>query len=203
LATNAVSIVLLLGSYDKQTKNILERLKEEIAKVFGGKVFAFLLDNLEIYITNQFEILAEIEKNHRITLYFFENSSLQNVQDLPLKISENPDQKIYNYLNGTYGITKFEKKPIANKYDLLTLFAAEIFLIRHKAETRGGEYVELMHVLFSDKSEKLWFFKNTSIVISSMLEEYLDMFRVKIREYQNLTELKNCVTRIVRYSVER
>lgn len=203
MASNAISIVLLLGSYDQQTKNILEKLKEEIAKVFNGKVFGFLLDNLEIYITNHFEILAEIEKNYRITLYFFENSSLQNVQDLPLKIGENPDQKIYNYLNDNYAITKFEKKTIANKYDLLTFFAVEIFLIRHKAETRGGEYVELMHILFADKSKKLWFFKNTSIVISAMLEEYLDMFRVKIREYQNFEDLKICVTRIVRYSTER
>ena len=78
----AFSIVLLLGSYDETTKNALNDIKEEIAKTFEGKVFAFLLDNLEIYITDQFQVLAEIENAQQITLYFFENSSLTDVKTL-------------------------------------------------------------------------------------------------------------------------
>jgi hypothetical protein len=80
--------------------------------------------------------------------------------------------------------------------------AVEIFLIRHKEETRGGEYVELMHSLFAKQSEKVWFFKNDSVAISSMLKEYLDMFRVKMRTYDSILDLKTSILRIVGYSME-
>jgi hypothetical protein len=90
LSEHAVSIVLLLGSYDKTTKTILDNVKEEIAEIFAGKTFAFLLENLEIYATDRFEVLAEIEDNQLITLYLFEGSSLHDVVDLPLKAGENP-----------------------------------------------------------------------------------------------------------------
>lgn len=176
------------------------KIKEEIAKKFDGKIFAFLLDTLEIYITNKFEVLAEINPGKQITLYFFENSSLRDVEDILLNVGENADTKILDYLNKHYNISKFEKKPLANKYDILLSWAKCVFVIRDKEETRGGEYVELMHILFADKYESLWFMKNREIQISSMLEEYLDLFGVKIREYSTIDEMITSVLRILGYS---
>lgn len=52
-----------------------------------------------------------------------------------------------------------------------------IFLIRDREETRGGEYVELMHALFREHSNKVWFFKREGIQLSAMLMEYLDKLK--------------------------
>lgn len=71
MLNRVVSIVLLLGSYDRATKDILDKIKEEIAKIFDGKTFAFLLENLELYTSDRFEVLAEIEDGLQITLYLF------------------------------------------------------------------------------------------------------------------------------------
>jgi hypothetical protein len=202
LAQRAVSLILLLGSYDNETKALLNNIKEEIAKIFDGKTFAFLLENLELYLTDRFEVLAEIEDNQQITVYLFEGESLLNVLDLPLKIEENPDDIIFNYLKHNFDITTIDKRSVTAKYDLLMSLALEIFVVRHKEETRGGEYVELMHALFNDQSEKLWLFRNNSITVSDMLMEYLDMFRVKLRTYIDFTDLKTSILRIIRYSIE-
>lgn len=202
MSQRAVSIVLLLGSYDNVTKALLNNIKEEIAKIFAGKTFAFLLENLEIYMTDRFEVLAEIEDNQLITLYLFEGSSLHDVLDLPLKTGENPDDIVSSYLKHNFDISRINKRSVTAKYGLLMSLAVEIFLVRHKEETHGGEYVELMHALFTGQSEKVWLFRNNSITVSSMLMEYLDMFRVKIRTYDSSFDLKTSILRIVSYSVE-
>jgi hypothetical protein len=202
LPDRAVSIVLLLGSYDDTTKALLDNLKEEIAKVFSGKVFAFLLQNLELYMTKRFEVLAEIESGHQITVYLFEGPNLYDVQDLNLEEGENPDVVINNYLSKRYNTPIINKRTLSTKYDLLMSLALEIFLVRDLELTRGGEYIELMHALFAGQSGKVWFFRNNLIVVSSMLMEYLDMFRVNMRIYRNYDELETGITRIISHSIE-
>ncbi|TSA57899.1 hypothetical protein D4R42_00720 [bacterium] len=159
MPNRAVSIVLLLGSYDRATKDILDKIKEEIAKIFAGKTFAFLLENLEVYTSDRFEVLVEIEDGLQITIYLFEGKSLRDVLDLPLKAGEKPDDIVYSYLKQKFNVSAINKQSVEAKFDTLMGLAVEIFLIRHKEETRGGEYVELMHALFRGLSEKIWFFK--------------------------------------------
>ena len=44
------AIILLLGSYDPHTKEIMYRLKEKIAEVFSGtNTYAYLLDEISIF----------------------------------------------------------------------------------------------------------------------------------------------------------
>jgi hypothetical protein len=201
LSKSAVSIVLLLGSYDKSTKSVLDNIKEEIARIFSGKIFAFVLSTLEIYFTKRFEILAEIEQNKQITLFLFEGANLYDVEDLPLEPDKEPSEVAYAFLKNKFGIYKIKKQPTIAKYNFLMNLAKEIFLIREEELTRGGEYVELMHALFSDEANKIWFFSKKSLTISSMLMEYLDMFRVKMRSYTGLPDLKKGIVRIVDYLI--
>ena len=45
-------VVILLGSYDPETKSLLYRLKEEVTKTYAGseyRVYAFLLEKLDVY----------------------------------------------------------------------------------------------------------------------------------------------------------
>jgi hypothetical protein len=80
--------------------------------------------------------------------------------------------------------------------------AKAIFLVRQKEETRCGEYLELMHALFRGHSEKIWFFKRNGIELSSMLMEYLDKFKVKMRTYKKEQDLTTTIVRILKYETQ-
>ncbi len=60
--TDLATIILLLGSYDKETKKILDVIKEQIAKIstyYGENIFTLLLENVEIYKTDNDWICVE------------------------------------------------------------------------------------------------------------------------------------------------
>lgn len=196
-------IVLLLGSYDTETKHVLETIKEEIAKRFQGRVLIALLDNLDIYVANDLHVLTEIFGKNRISIIVYEEkeSNLSEIYDID--IMDNPDETVLNFLREKYGIDTLEKYPIFKKFDTLMQLAIEIFLVRHREETRGGEYAELMHAIFQRHSDKIWFFKKESIRLSDMLMEYLDRFRVKLRPYADSSELLNEISRILEYALHQ
>jgi len=193
-----IAIILLLGSYDPKTKACLENVKEEIVKSFSGEnVYAFLLDNTETYYSDIVQVLVELLNERKATFFIFQSGKLVDVQDVDLK--NGMDETVYNYLKEKYGVEKINKQPIFEKFTVLMRLAEAIFLIRHKEETRGGEYLELMHALFNGYSEKVWFFKKNGLKPSSMLMEYLDKFKVNMRTYSNEEELRSAVVRILKY----
>ena len=52
--TDLATIILLLGSYDRETKSTLNKIREEIAKLsvhYDETIFTLLLENVEIYET--------------------------------------------------------------------------------------------------------------------------------------------------------
>lgn len=68
-----ITVVLLLGSYDPQTKAYLETIKEGITRSFSGEgLCTFVLDNLEIYSADSFQILEEQTSDKKVTLFIFE-----------------------------------------------------------------------------------------------------------------------------------
>ena len=196
-------IVLLLGSYDSETKHVLESIKEEIAKRFQEKILVSLLENLDIYVADDIHVLTETFGKNKISIMVYEEkgSILSEIYDTDL--TDNPDEVVYSFLKEKYGIETLEKHPIFSKFDMLMQLAIEIFLIRHKEETRGGEYLELMHAIFQRHSDKVWFFKKEGIHLSDMLMEYLDSFRVKLRPYADLSELINEVSRVLEYTLHQ
>jgi len=196
-----IVIILLLGSYDSSTKPILENLKEEIVKNFSGEnVYAILLDRLEEYRADGLEILTEQLNENKVTLFIFEHNQLIDIYDL--KIEDEVETSIYNFLKQKYQIEKISKLPIFEKFDTLMQVTKAILLIRHKEETRGGEYLELMHALFRGYAEKIWFFKRNGIDLSAMLMEYLDKFKVKMRTYKKEQDLTTAIMRILKYELQ-
>lgn len=196
-----IVIILLLGSYDFNTKIILENLKEEIVKNFSGEnVYAILLDAVEEYRADNLEILTEQLNENKITLFIFEHTQLIDVYDV--KIEKEVETSVYNFLKQKYQIKKISKLPIFEKFDTLMQVTKTILLIRHKEETRGGEYLELMHALFRGHAEKIWLFKRNGIDLSAMLMEYLDKFKVKMRTYKKEQDLTTAIIRILKYELE-
>lgn len=192
-----IPIILLLGSYDSETKSILEDIKEEIAKVFIGNVFAVVLEHLDIYIFEKTAVLTETFDKDKITLFIFREGSLSEMYDVDLE--NEPHETVYHFLKERYKVDKIQKLPIFTKLDLLMQFAKTIFLIRHKEETRGGEYIELMHALLKGHFSKVWFFKKEGIHLSAMLMEYLDKSKITMRPYHDLSSLKTGILRILEY----
>lgn len=195
--------ILLLGSFDPQTKNILENLKKEIAKAFSGEnTYALMLDTVEIYISGDIEVLTELFGEDRITLFTFQNNQLIDMNDMELE-KEGADTTVYNYLKERYDIAELSRLPIFNRLDVLMRNAKVIFLLRNKEETRGGEYLELMHALFRGHAEKIWFLKKDDIELSSMLMEYLDKYQVKMRTYHGRSDLETAVIRTLKYQLQK
>ena len=197
-----LSHILLLGSFDPQTKLLLENVKEEVVKSLSGEnVFALMLDTLEIYTADDMEILTELSGEKTITLFIFQNSQLIDMNDMKLK-EGGVDKTVYDYLKEKYPIKKVDKLPIFNKLDVLMRDATAIFLLRHKEETRGGEYLELMHALFRGHAGKIWFLKKNEIELSAMLMKYLDKYEVKMRTYHGERDLENTVMRTLKYQLQ-
>jgi len=164
-------------------------------------VYTFLLDNVEIYYSEIVQVLAELSNEDKATFFIFQDSQLIDVYDVNLK--NGLDETVYNFLKEKYGVQRVNKQPIFEKFNLLMRLAKAIFLIRHKEETRGGEYLELMHALFSGHSEKVWFFKKNGLQLSTMLMEYLDKFRVNMRTYTDEQSLTSATVRILKYEFLR
>ena len=197
-----LATILLLGSFDPQTKPLLENVKEEIVKSFSGEnLFALMLDKLEIYTADDTEILTELSGEKTLTLFIFQNSQLIDMVDIKLK-DASVDTTVYDYLKENYPIKKIDKLPIFSKLDALMRNATAIFLLRHREETRGGEYLELMHALFRGHAGKIWFLKKNEIALSAMLMEYLDKYQVKMRTYREEKDLKDNILRILKYQIQ-
>ena len=121
--------------------------------------------------------------------------------DIKLK-DASVDTTVYDYLKENYPIKKIDKLPIFSKLDALMRNATAIFLLRHREETRGGEYLELMHALFRGHAGKIWFLKKNEIALSAMLMEYLDKYQVKMRTYREEKDLKDNILRILKYQIQ-
>ena len=160
-----------------------------------------MLDTLEIYTADDMEILTEQSGEKALTLFIFQNSQLIDMVDINLK-EASADKTLYDYLKENYPTKKIDKLPIFNKLDVLMRDATVIFLLRHKEETRGGEYLELMHALFRGQADKIWFVKQNEIALSAMLMEYLDKYQVKMRTYREEKDLRDNIYRILKYQLQ-
>lgn len=178
-------------------------MKEEIVKSYSGEnLYAFLLDTVETYDTDKFTILVE-RLNKKVTIFVFHqfDSRLIDVEDV--KIEKDLDETVYTFLKNKYDIKKTKKTPIFKKFDIMMRISQNIIVLRDKEETRGGEYLELLHAIFQNYSDKIWFFRRDGIQLSAMLMEYLDNFRIKIRSYNSEKNLLSSVMRVLGYEISK
>ncbi|MBA3751149.1 MAG: hypothetical protein H0X03_09735 [Nitrosopumilus sp.] len=201
-------VILLLGSYDKETKKILYSLKEELSTNFlylESNLFIFLLDNTEIYsatvIDKQNErktlylIVERYADNKRLTIFIMDGDNVISIDDI--SIVSNVDKTLKQFLDNKYLESFFSKASILETLKILGRFSALTFLIRNQELTRGGEYVELVYLLIgSINSANLYFIKKEGFNLSTMASEILEYFNVNFRSYTNEDELHRTVIRI-------
>jgi len=197
-----MAFVLLLGSYDSQTKKYLDDIKGTIEMNFSGEYLSsFMLEDVELYFSEQLQVIAELTHNGKATLFIFRHpQELEDVFDVDLK--GDLGDTVYDFLKKKYGVTlKRDKESVLQKFDFMMLAAKTLLLIRDREETRGGEYVELMHAIFKGYADKVWFLRRDGVRLSSMLMEYLDKSKVNMRPYIDYSDLKGEIVRLLRCSV--
>lgn len=197
--------ILLLASYDPETKSVIGFLKENLLDRFLGEkinLHIFVLDNIEIYDTypDNYVFLKERYSDKNSSLYIFKNRKL-------LDMVEMADKNLESVINEIEAVPKdinIIKLPVNDKLVFLASIVSKIFVLRHKEETRGGEYIEL--ALLSQDEEltrRMIFFKRENIEISTMVYEILDDKNINMRTYRECEELAETIERIIRYDISK
>ncbi len=196
---NRTVIVPILGSYDPETKNILYRVKEEIAKLStileDIDLLPLLLEEAEIYLGEQkgqaCTIMVEKYSENKYTLIFIEKPSvIKDVVDIEAHSLEELEEK----LEHDYSISFLTRVPIYEKLRLLAKDSITI-VIRHKEETRCGEIVEVLLLLAKPhlRPKIVYFMYNDKIKLSYMVSQLLRAVGIAFFKYKDLEELLGIV----------
>jgi len=199
--TDLAAIILLLGSYDVETKKVLENIKEEIAKMsiyYGENIFTLLLEDVEIYKTDEDWICVE-KFDGKVTFIIFERDSIKVKDVVDFKAKNEKDiVKILKEL----GYKSFVKIPILEKLKVLATVSSLVFVIRHRELTRCGEYIELVFLLSRNLDPRIvYMLVNREVEISAMLKELIDYIEINFRVYESEGDLLETVRRILYYKI--
>ncbi len=201
-STDGVKIILLLASYDPETKSILYRIRDEIAKYstyFRDYIITLLLENVELFMADDRHVILVERFNDMATAMIFEEYSLIDVVDFKVNAEADVEAKLRS-LNYQV-LTKFS---ILDKLELLAQSSFLTFVIRHKELTRGGEYIELSFLLGRGLSpDKVYLFINQEIEISTMLKELIEATRIRLRTYNDESDLVETIRRVIYYEIKR
>jgi len=195
------NIILLLGSYDPDTKNILNVLKERIAEEFGGLgVYVFLLDDIIIYSSSEYFAVAE-KIDDKVSIYVYDKLDGYPFKAFEINISGDLSAVVKKLIEDELNV-KVSEIPIMDKLWQVAQVSKAIIVVRDKEETRGGEIAELTFLILRNYGDKCILFKREGIKLSGMLMEFLDMYKVNIRSYSSQNELIESVIRYLRYRFE-
>ncbi len=193
------TIILLLGSYDKETKDILNRIREEIAKIsvyHGETIFTLLLENVEIYETDTGWVCVETINDKKMFI-LFKGDSIE-VKDVVEVDDEKDDFEILKQL----GYKSFVRIPVLEKLRILATISSLVLIVRHRELTRGGEYIELVFLLGRGLNPRIvYLFVKSDVKISTMLKELIDFTEINFRIYESDDELIESIRRILYYKV--
>jgi len=201
-------IILLLGSYDKQTKPVLVGVKDNLEQAFVShpeQVSALLLDETELYRfdLDGRELTIFIEKYEGgLTLSVLDAQQTIDTEDFSGKNDEKIDEIIIQYLADHYQTKSYVKFTLLEKLRELSQFSSLVFLIRDQELTRGGEYIELGFLLSLPTARlepsKVQFFKREGMDLSEMAWEILDLYKINKHPYKDQEFLLRETVRITR-----
>jgi len=207
-------VVLLLGSYDPDTEKVLSKLKEDIPAHMMTEeenVLIFLLRDIEIYLVDYSDengkdariILISDKYRDKITIIALNEREIIDSTEFSSS-GTHQDQIIEEYAK-RYPNPRISKLPILEKLRQLAASASLTMLVRHKEETRGGEYIELAFLLGTGtlNPSRVYFLKKEGFDMSEMGWELLDFYGVNFRSYKDENYLCNEMVRLIRYSIRK
>jgi len=194
---------LLLGSYDPETLDIMKRLQEHIAKTFGSEgVYSLILENLEVFLTDKVDIIAEKWNEDKVTLMVFGRKQVELIDVIDIDIRGDFTVTIENLLHENFQVEFIYKIPILEKLESLGKWCWLIFILRHRELTRGGELIELTY-LAPTCNGKIFFLKKEGVPISTMVKEIFEAYDVNLRTYNDEKELLEEAERIILHRKRR
>ncbi len=194
-------IVLLLGSYDPDTKDLMNAVKLKVAEKFGGEnTYIVLLDELDIFIADQGFALAEhLRENEAEVLVFTHAGNPVEQFTVQFKDVNVLKEKVCSKILQLLEARKCKMCEVLEKLKVAMDIASAIIVIRDREETHGGEIAELMYGVLAGFKDKICLFKKEGIYVSNMLMEFLDYFNVNIRTYRFRKDLPKEVLRYISY----
>jgi len=201
VTTSLPLLILILGSYDPNTKQVLYAVKDEIAKLstFYDELtlIPVLLADIEIYdLKSDVYRLALVErfKDKHTVMLFNHKNELTNVEDVNTPKLEDVELHMKEHLN----ITGLRKLDVFEKFRFLAYRSWHVIIIRHEELTRCGEYIELAYlILHRLPILKITLLIREGIPISTMLKELIRMTRLYHERYKDLNDLLYIVRSII------
>ena len=184
-----IRYLLLLGSYDPKTRNLMNYLKDELLKrLVSQKILVWILDELEVYRFNGRLAIAEFWDENKASIYIERDGDIAEVYEITLKHTPY-DEAVYHFLRKELKAESFERFPIFEKLKTLFSFSLVNVVIRDREETRGGELIELAYALMEGYADKTWFFAKRCIEISTMVESIIIKAGSHMMAYRDETDL--------------
>ncbi len=197
------TLILLLGSYDPETKSVLYEIREHIARSFHEHVYGMLLERLEMYdcVRDGQPRVLMVEGGEEPAAYLFTPTG-QLLDAVPLE-SAGPEGA--GEAARKLGLELRFRLPVLEELGALAHFPNLLtFVVRHRELTRCGEYIELVFLLDQGvEPRRVVFLWNVSVPISTMLRELLDRYNFNLRTYEDERELLEEAHRLVYYQALR
>jgi hypothetical protein len=208
--------VLILGSYDNETKQLLYSLRDCLTSKFVKEGHYFIImEKMTLFRTeNGKHVLTEEDTNYNVTLYIFHSIKKMGEVEAEMidtiKLEGGLEETVSKYLTDLDELPtriQMEKAPITGETGLFN-FLVEICsfynIIRLKEESRGGEYLELCQILRM-KERKLvrqerdvYYFNKTGNVHSSMLNLILNSNELVLRDFDENGDLCQQIEELVK-----
>ena len=204
--------ILLLGSYDDSTKQILYDLRKLLNENFQRYACTtILLENLDVHVARavgMHDFSMFIEKHEqRITV------TIMKSKTTPIEILTFSDEVDFetNIGNSSTNIDfkQFRKVTELEKISILSDWADLIYTTKDLELTRGGELVELTYLLHN----RIWksnvdplkheFFYKKDVKISTMVKEIISNNKIAPQEYASYQELEEKIIQTTDAQISR
>jgi hypothetical protein len=204
--------ILLLGSYDDQTINILHQLRLNLNETFQRySCTTLLLENMDVYISldpqiGDYSLFFENVGTGGVVTIIREKTkpveilSYKNEEDFKTNIGK--DAGLIDFKN-------FRKVSELEKVLILNDWADVVYLIKELESTRGGELIELTYLLYNLQNRtnvdplKYEFFYKKNIEISTMMKEIVSNNKIIPQEYELTDQLNDKVIEITKKHISR
>lgn len=210
--------VLILGSYDSETKQLLYSLRDYLTSRFVelGHYFIIMETMTLFRVEDGREVLTEEDGANNVTLYIFPSRTQAGEVEAEMidtvKLDGGLEETVSKYITELDRLPPqtrihVEKAPITGLtglFNFLVEICAFYNVIRLKEETRGGEYLELCQILRMKDSRMVRqesdvnYFNKVGNVHSTMLNLLLDSKEIMLRDFNDKDDLCQQIEELVR-----
>ena len=214
--------VLILGSYDSETKRLLYSLRDYLTSRFVelGHYFIIMETMTLFRVEDGREVLTEEDGANNVTLYIFPSRTKAGEVEAEMidtvKLDGGLEETVSKYVSKY--ITELDRLPsqtrihmekapitgLTGLFNFLVEICAFYNVIRLKEETRGGEYLELCQILRMKDSRMVrqesdvYYFNKVGNVHSTMLNLLLDSKEIMLRDFNDKDDICQQIEELVK-----